>query len=53
MGQVYTFKIKGYHRDIGTPQALTQAHLDLTPKHVLSLIAADEEAFYDELPSLK
>jgi mannose-1-phosphate guanylyltransferase len=53
MGQVYTFKIKGYHRDIGTPQALTQAHLDLTPTHVLSLIAPDEEAFYDELPSLK
>lgn len=42
MGRIYSYKIEGYHRDIGSPQALAQAHQDLGPDHIAALMAPNE-----------
>ena len=38
MGRIYTYKIKGYHRDIGTPEALAAARRDVGPDRLKSLM---------------
>ena len=39
MGCLYSYHIKGYHRDIGSLAALDQAHLDITNMQISSLMA--------------
>ncbi len=34
IGRIYTWRINGYHRDIGTPEALAKAHAELSPGDV-------------------
>jgi mannose-1-phosphate guanylyltransferase len=45
MGRIYTYKIGGYHRDIGNPTALAQAHKDIATADILDFIVSKEKGF--------
>ena len=38
LGRLYTYHITGYHRDIGSPFALSQAHQDINPGQIRTLM---------------
>jgi len=38
IGRIYTYKIDGYHRDIGSPAALDQVHLDISASDLDALL---------------
>lgn len=43
LGRIYSHEIIGYHRDIGTPQALAAAHSDIGPDRLASLMEPRHE----------
>lgn len=44
LGRIYSHEIIGYHRDIGTPQALAAAHSDIGPDRLTSLMESKDGA---------
>ena len=42
LGKIYSYPITEYHRDIGSPLALSQAHQDMTEKEVRALMSTNE-----------
>jgi NDP-sugar pyrophosphorylase family protein len=40
--KIYSYPITEYHRDIGSPLALSQAHQDMTEKEVRALMLTNE-----------
>ena len=49
IGRIYSYQINGYHRDIGSPSALEQAHLDIMAPQILDFIASNEEGPYGKI----
>ena len=43
LGDLYTYNILGYHRDIGTPAALSQAHQDMSPEKIRNLMMPNKD----------
>jgi mannose-1-phosphate guanylyltransferase len=39
LGKIYSYPITGYHRDIGSPLALSQAHHDMSPEKIQALMS--------------
>jgi mannose-1-phosphate guanylyltransferase len=46
LGRLYTYHITGYHRDIGSQFALSQAHQDMTSEQIRTLMVPNKEAVY-------
>ena len=43
LGRLYTYYISGYHRDIGSPFSLSQAHQDMSLEQIRTLMVPIEE----------
>lgn len=46
LGRIYTYQVAGYHRDIGSPEALAQAHRQVQPDQIAALVASHKEAVH-------